>query len=282
MPQKNKKPCSKFGCKNLTNEKYCTEHKKEFNRERDKKRLPSSQRGYDANWRRLRNWFISHNPVCNHCGSAGEVVDHIIPHKMDMILFNDVENLQTLCKRCHDVKTATEGGEVYTAKPVLMPNWLKPSIIPLIIVCGPAGAGKSTWINKRANEKDLIVDLDLIKAKITKTKIYEKYDIRSMNAAIIKRNQILEDIGTRRTHENVYYIVSGGKQDDRNWWNDKLKPKEIVVIDTPIDICIDRIRNDSRRSVIVQELHIKSAIKWWKDYTGEDVHIEGKNPSLHL
>jgi 5-methylcytosine-specific restriction enzyme A len=39
-----------------------------------------------------------------------EVTDHKIPHKGDMILFWDHRNWQGLCKRCHDIKTASEDG----------------------------------------------------------------------------------------------------------------------------------------------------------------------------
>jgi 5-methylcytosine-specific restriction endonuclease McrA len=34
--------------------------------------------------------------------TAAQVVDHITPHKMDMVLFWDTDNWQSLCKRCHD------------------------------------------------------------------------------------------------------------------------------------------------------------------------------------
>ena len=38
------------------------------------------------------------------------VVDHITPHKGDMVKFWDESNHQGLCKRHHDTKTATEDG----------------------------------------------------------------------------------------------------------------------------------------------------------------------------
>jgi 5-methylcytosine-specific restriction protein A len=42
---------------------------------------------------------------------AATVVDHIIPHQGDMTLFWDADsNWQSLCKTCHDRKTATEDG----------------------------------------------------------------------------------------------------------------------------------------------------------------------------
>lgn len=36
------------------------------------------------------------------------VVDHIIPHKGSLVLFHDPDNLQSLCKRCHDRDKAAE------------------------------------------------------------------------------------------------------------------------------------------------------------------------------
>ena len=36
------------------------------------------------------------------------VVDHIIPHRGDRILFWDQNNWQPLCKPCHDRKTGEE------------------------------------------------------------------------------------------------------------------------------------------------------------------------------
>jgi 5-methylcytosine-specific restriction protein A len=41
---------------------------------------------------------------------AAACTDHIIPHKGDQALFWDTNNHQSLCKDCHDYKTATEDG----------------------------------------------------------------------------------------------------------------------------------------------------------------------------
>lgn len=54
-----------------------------------------------------------HEPFCRSCAERGErtkatEVDHIIPHKGDMRLFSDKNNLQSLCKRCHSRKTLAE------------------------------------------------------------------------------------------------------------------------------------------------------------------------------
>ena len=38
------------------------------------------------------------------------MVDHIEPHKRDQRLFWDTSNWQSMCKPCHDSKTATRDG----------------------------------------------------------------------------------------------------------------------------------------------------------------------------
>lgn len=78
-------------------------------------RQNSHQRGYDYKWKAYtRPRHLAQNPLCVYCARLGiveaaTVVDHIIPHRGCKILFNDKNNLQSLCKRCHDsVKQSEE------------------------------------------------------------------------------------------------------------------------------------------------------------------------------
>jgi predicted kinase len=198
--------------------------------------------------------------------TAGEVVDHIIPHKGDYELFWDEGNWQTLCKRCHDVKTATEDGG-FGAAPRYRPNDLLPSLIPLTVICGAPGSGKSTLANERASERDLVIDLDVIKAQVTGSRIYERQDDKAWNAAIVKRNQILYDLGRKRMAKQAFFIISAPSANERRWWKDALRPKEIIVLDTLAEVCIERIKADPRRPVEVQVRHIEAVKSWWQRYT---------------
>lgn len=60
-----------------------------------------------SRWRGLRERQLSVQPLCEFCLrtediTAAEVVDHIKPHKGDVELFHDPNNLQSLCKHHHD------------------------------------------------------------------------------------------------------------------------------------------------------------------------------------
>lgn len=76
--------------------------------------MTSSQRGYDYRWQKARDQYLRNNPLCVYCErngrtTAARVVDHIVAHRGDMVLFWDQTNWQSLCKPCHDsVKQAEE------------------------------------------------------------------------------------------------------------------------------------------------------------------------------
>lgn len=66
----------------------------------------------DIRWKRLRNWFITTNPICEECNKKGIVtpatdVHHIIPFLTGKTeqerwqLFLDDNNLMSLCSKCH-------------------------------------------------------------------------------------------------------------------------------------------------------------------------------------
>ena len=76
----------------------------------------STARGYDRRWRKLRLLVLQEEPLCRMCAEIGRttlatVVDHIKPKRDGGT--DERENLQPLCKRCHDsVKAAEERGGV--------------------------------------------------------------------------------------------------------------------------------------------------------------------------
>ena len=79
-------------------------------------------RRFSREWRAFRKVWLSKNPVCRRCGRAGNQVDHVKPlhsfapwDKITRKQLLDATNVQTLCKRCHDLKTSQENA--YKPKP---------------------------------------------------------------------------------------------------------------------------------------------------------------------
>jgi len=64
---------------------------------------------WSTEWRRLREDILTENPFCK-CGKPAEVVDHILPVRKGGDIW-DEKNLQAMCKRCHNSKTAKESNQ---------------------------------------------------------------------------------------------------------------------------------------------------------------------------
>lgn len=115
MPTKPKRPCSYPGCPELTVGQYCDKHQKQVTKAYDQRRGSAASRGYDSRWAKARKRYLREHPLCVECLKAGKltpgnVVDHKDPHKGDKVKFWTESNWQSLCKRCHDTKTAKEDG----------------------------------------------------------------------------------------------------------------------------------------------------------------------------
>jgi len=114
MPRKPKMPCRYPGCPELTEDRYCPAHQKKTDREYNRTNRPYRKLYNNSRWQRLRKRHLLKHPLCVECERRGRftpatVVDHIIPHEGRLELFWDENNIQSLCKSCHDRKTAGEG-----------------------------------------------------------------------------------------------------------------------------------------------------------------------------
>lgn len=68
-------------------------------------------------WKKLRDYKLSTNPLCEHCKDKGvykraDLVDHIVPitDQYDVLAL-DLNNLQSLCSRCHYRKTSRDNSK---------------------------------------------------------------------------------------------------------------------------------------------------------------------------
>lgn len=75
-------------------------------------RRKTAERGYDADWRKLRLLYLCEHPLCEEHERKGEVrasveVDHKVPISRGGGRL-DWDNLRALCKSCHSRKTFNE------------------------------------------------------------------------------------------------------------------------------------------------------------------------------
>lgn len=71
-------------------------------------RLNYRQRGYDTRWDKAAAAFKAEHPLCLGCQAIGQVkvatvVDHVEPHRGDMVKFWSSANFQPSCAWHHNV-----------------------------------------------------------------------------------------------------------------------------------------------------------------------------------
>lgn len=115
MPSRAPSACRRPGCSGLVRDGVCSvcgPLVRARQVEHDQRRGSARERGYDARWEKVRRLHLMAEPLCRMCGQAGRVmlasmVDHIVPIADGGAVLDD-DNLQSLCRRCHDAKTPSD------------------------------------------------------------------------------------------------------------------------------------------------------------------------------
>jgi 5-methylcytosine-specific restriction protein A len=239
----------------------------------DVQRGSSTEQGYGSKWREARLAHLSEHPLCVRCDAEGfvtaaTVVDHIQPHKGDRNLFWSRSNWQSLCETHHNRKTAMEdGGFGNGAWLDWHPEWMPRSVVPVTLVCGAPASGKTTYVQQHMRPGDVVIDLDEIGAALS-GQVSHDWPLSYLRAAGHERNRriaALSDAEAVRGVGRAWLIVGEADAARRQWWCDKLGDVTVVVMATPYEVCVARVRGDRRRARKVEAL--ADAIgKWWLAY----------------
>lgn len=221
---------------------------------------------------------LSNEPLCRHCNQRGlitpaEEVDHIVPLAYGGTDTDD--NVQCLCRECHAIKSAYEDTSHGGASN--HPDWLRPSAIPVTIVCGPPASGKTTYVKERASTGDIIIDIDEIAAKTDPN--YRPWEnmLQSglLNKCIRVRNALLGSL-SRAKQGKAWFIVSAPAQAERSWWHSKLGG-EIVLLHPGVDECKRRAmhRGTPRAVKGIDDWEAKAKAPWSPKRTKKTIGEDG-------
>lgn len=149
--------CKQNGCRNLIPYEmdYCNAHKvlaesKASIKEQEQKRLESVSQGYRASnrhtkysnserftqigaefyqsykWKRLAERIrLRDLYTCQVCGNQGSIVDHIVMRRADESRAMNADNLWTLCRICHNKKSALEKASHEKLTQITKAEWIE-------------------------------------------------------------------------------------------------------------------------------------------------------------
>lgn len=238
----------------------------------DGRKLSPSRRGYDRRWEKTRDAFLRAHPLCQ-CPDCGEgrkrvtvatVVDHVIPHRGNTILFNDPLNLQSLAKRCHDKKTWREtlgnGMQEREFQERRMPSDLAPSRIPCVMVCGPPNGGKHPYVRAHAGPNDVVIDMDAIMRKVSGQDAWA-FEVAYLPEALTERNRQLYALARDSTHDRAWFTINAPDPRERALWARRLGAT-VVMLAPPLAECIRRIEAEPYHAGYTERM-IEAAKDWW-------------------
>lgn len=201
-------------------------------------------------WRHTREQVLTRDySTCVRCGLEGNIVDHIVPSEDDWEDRLNVDNLETLCQRCHNLKTRRE--------------WVKKNkgrerAMKIHVVIGYPASGKSTYVARHMTSHDLVYDYDLLTSSLdgSMLNVLNTNDVEANNQTIHQHNidvndyvqllyeMILRKIKSEKTFENVWLIMT--KPDDRLTTLLASCDVDWLMLDTSKEECISRLHRQHR------------------------------------
>jgi len=195
-----------------------------------------------AAWRHTRQQVLTRDDSTYvRCGLEGNIIDHIVPSYDDWNDRLNIDNLETLCQRCHNLKTRRD--------------WLKRNkgskrAMKIHIVIGYLASGKSIYFARYLTSHDLIYDYNSLASALdgsllsdvsqsNTNSVHEHYIDVSDYVALIYE-MILRKIKSEQTFNNVWSIMT--KPDERLITLLSSYDVDWLMLDTTKDECINRLK----------------------------------------
>lgn len=233
---------------------------------------------YDSpQWRKTSKAYLSSkNYICEDCGGAACIVHHI--RHIEPWNINDPEvtlnwtNLKAVCKKCHEQEHAQDY-KAFKGQPAKLngisfdENGDAIESPNVFLVCGSPGSGKTTYVLRNKLPHDLVIDLDYICAALMGESGGVRLDFRAvLPTALEVRKLLYQCIQQRRGKwERAFVVTATADALEMRRLAQELNA-ELVLMDTTLKECLERIRNDPQRNRSRRKFE-RLAIEWHEKYS---------------
>lgn len=134
-----------------------------------------------------------------------------------------------------------------------------------LIITGPPGSGKTTWVHEQLQSGEMVLDLDAIKCALSGNNNLHAQASELVPMLTVVRDAIYRGIAEGKGSGKCYIITTETDPATLRQWRTYLRA-ELKVMDTPKEVCLERIKNDASRPD--KELFYGLVEKWFENWRG--------------
>ncbi|MBL8773357.1 MAG: AAA family ATPase [Phenylobacterium sp.] len=154
------------------------------------------------------------------------------------------------------------------------PSGIGRSYIPLNLICGPPGAGKSAYVRAHAQPRDLVLCFDELarqmfgRGRAAPERVGATLTDKQVFAVLEERNRLLADLARPDTSLRwrwAWLIALEPIAEHREWWARTMGAR-VFVLPTPADECLRRIQADTTAGDDRGPRAADLVRSWWSTY----------------
>jgi HK97 family phage prohead protease len=165
-------------------------------------------------------------------------------------------------KKIVEQMNAADAKEGRSLRPYGSTHGIRPKVF---VVHGPPASGKTSYVFGKKGESDVVFDFDRVMSAISGLPLHQKVDSLTTYCLDIRTLILKKAISGSENAGKTWIIATNVSDDLRRQLSDI--PTEYVHIDTPMDECMKRVKEDPDRQHESEEL--QQVIKDYFDKNGE-------------